>query len=151
MNQSRQKHPTRFPALRRRGQSSERGANLIEMALVSMLLLLLLAGVVDMGRAFYSYIAITNASREGARYAARVPHLPIKIRDATKDEAASSGIALTDAQITITPDPTTAPAATGSPVQVEVQFDVPTIMGGILGFNNIHMRSSTEMIVFGQG
>jgi Flp pilus assembly protein TadG len=50
---------------------SERGQSLVELALVLPLLILLLSGMVDLGRAFYGYISITNGAREGARYGAR--------------------------------------------------------------------------------
>lgn len=53
---------------------NERGANLAEFAIIAPLLLLLFAGIADLGRAFYSYIAITNAAGEGARYGARRPN-----------------------------------------------------------------------------
>ena len=46
---------------------SERGANLVEFAIVLPLLVLILAGLADLGRAFYNYMVITNAAREGAR------------------------------------------------------------------------------------
>ena len=46
---------------------SERGAELIEFALVLPLLLLLIAGVVDFGMMFQSFEVVTNAAREGAR------------------------------------------------------------------------------------
>ena len=52
---------------------SERGQNLVELALVLPLLILLLAGIADVGRAFFSYIQLTNAAREGARAASRLP------------------------------------------------------------------------------
>lgn len=50
-----------------------RGQALVEMALVTPVLLLLLAGAVDLGRAWYSQITITNAAREGAMEAASNP------------------------------------------------------------------------------
>ena len=46
---------------------SERGAELIEFAVVLPLLLLLIAGIVDFGMMFRTYEAVTNAAREGAR------------------------------------------------------------------------------------
>ena len=45
----------------------ERGAAAVEMAIVLPLLLLVIGGLVDFGRAFYLNSVITNASREGAR------------------------------------------------------------------------------------
>jgi hypothetical protein len=46
------------------------GQGLAELALVLPLLLTILFGALDLGRAFYTYIALTNAAREAARYAA---------------------------------------------------------------------------------
>jgi Flp pilus assembly protein TadG len=52
-----------------------RGQALVEMALVTPVLLLLLAGAIDLGRAWYSQITIVNAAREGALEAAHNPDL----------------------------------------------------------------------------
>ena len=48
---------------------NERGAVLVEFALVLPLLLVLFAGMFDLGLAFQRYQAVTNAAREGARMA----------------------------------------------------------------------------------
>lgn len=47
----------------------ERGAELIELAIVLPLLMLLFAAVVDFGLMFQRYLVVTNAAREGARIA----------------------------------------------------------------------------------
>jgi Flp pilus assembly protein TadG len=46
---------------------SERGAELIEFALVAPILIFIIAGIVDFGMMFRTYEAVTNAAREGAR------------------------------------------------------------------------------------
>jgi Flp pilus assembly protein TadG len=46
---------------------SERGAELIEMMLVTPILLMFLAGIFDFGMLFRSWEVVTNAAREGAR------------------------------------------------------------------------------------
>jgi Flp pilus assembly protein TadG len=46
---------------------------MVEMALVSVLLALLLAGAVDFGRAYYTDVLITNMAAEGAAYASLNP------------------------------------------------------------------------------
>ena len=51
---------------RRRGQSSQA---LIEFALISPVLLLLLFGIIDIGRAVFYYDTLNHAVREGARAA----------------------------------------------------------------------------------
>lgn len=47
----------------------ERGAELVELALVLPLLLVVIAGIIDFGLLFQRYEVVTNAAREGARIA----------------------------------------------------------------------------------
>ena len=54
---------------RRIACESERGAELIEFALVLPLLLLIILGIVDFGFMFQRFEVVTNAAREGARIA----------------------------------------------------------------------------------
>lgn len=48
---------------------SERGAELIEFALIFPILLLVVVGIIDFGFLFQRYEVLTNATREGARMA----------------------------------------------------------------------------------
>ena len=61
----------------RRSQRSarldDRGQSLIEVALLLPLLLLIVIGMVDIGRTFSFKLAVTNAAREAAIHAARDP------------------------------------------------------------------------------
>lgn len=47
---------------------SERGQSLSEMSMAMALILILLAGVADLGRAFFTYISLRDAAQEGALY-----------------------------------------------------------------------------------
>jgi Flp pilus assembly protein TadG len=58
------------PPPRSRGQESQA---LIEFALISPLLLLLIFGIIDIGRAVFYYDTLNHAAREGARVAATAP------------------------------------------------------------------------------
>lgn len=49
--------------------AAESGAELLEFAIVVPLLLMLLIGIISVGRVYNVYESITRASREGARYA----------------------------------------------------------------------------------
>lgn len=51
-----------------RPSTSQSGAALVEFALVASVLLLLLAGTWELGRAFAYYDALSKATRDGARY-----------------------------------------------------------------------------------
>jgi Flp pilus assembly protein TadG len=59
--------PPKGPLLRR--SMSQRGQSLVEFALSSVVLLLLVGGLVDIGRAIFVTEALSNAAREGARHA----------------------------------------------------------------------------------
>jgi hypothetical protein len=123
----------------------ERGSNLVEMALVMFLLVLLLMAVADFGRAFHTYIIITNAAREGARYASRFPAHESGIQEATVQEAANSGVTLETDDIIING----LAGAAGTPIRVEVDYEFPMILGALIGMDELKLRSSTEMVIFG--
>ncbi len=53
--------------------SDQRGQSLIEFALTMVVLLLLLMGAFDLGRIYFSLVALNNAAGEGALYAAINP------------------------------------------------------------------------------
>ena len=137
--------------------SAEHGASVVEMALVMLPLALLVAGAVDIGRAYHSYIIVINAAREGARYGARLPceaanqaAVKAAIQQAAIDEAAGSGVALASGDITINPDPVSSGcAAANSPLQVTVRYTLATLLGRILGFNQMTVRGTTTMMAFG--
>jgi len=62
--------PTPRPARSRR---RDRGQSLVEFALLTPLLLLIISGVVEAGRAFTAYVQLANAAREGVRQASFIP------------------------------------------------------------------------------
>jgi Flp pilus assembly protein TadG len=47
----------------------EQGQSLVELAISLVVLLTLLAGVMDFGRAFFTFVALRDAAQEGAAYA----------------------------------------------------------------------------------
>ena len=139
---------------------SERGQSLVELALVLPLLILLLAGIADLGRAFFSYIEITNAAQEGARAGSRLPcytgnavqRLAMKtsITNAAVAEAANSGVTLAAGNITIIPDPVSVgcPIAHG-PLRVGVRLPFNSILSGTIRWTTIDLSNSAVMLWFG--
>lgn len=67
----------------RRAARSERGQTLLELTLVFGVLLLLLCGVIDIGRAVLTRQSLAWVSREAANMAARGTPLPETLRAAT--------------------------------------------------------------------
>jgi len=115
------------------------------MALVLPLLLLLVVGIIDFGRAFNNHIIITNAAREGARAASRFPKNAGLIETATIQEAFKSGVDLTSDSIDIEglySEP-------GQTIRVTVTYQFDTILGGFVGADSLTLSSSTAMVVFG--
>jgi hypothetical protein len=61
-----------------------KGQSMVEFALILPLFVLFIIGIFELGRAFFAYIAITNAAREGARV---VTLWPGKVTDIDVDSA----------------------------------------------------------------
>jgi Flp pilus assembly protein TadG len=57
----------------RRNRPKKRGQAVVEVALLSLFLALLLAGAIDFGRAFYTSVVVNNMAGEGAAFAALYP------------------------------------------------------------------------------
>ncbi len=58
---------------RRANPESEKGQSLVELAIMLVFLLILLAGVVDLGRMMFEYQAMRDAAQEGAGYGSLYP------------------------------------------------------------------------------
>ena len=87
---------------------SDRGSELIELAMVTPILMLMLAGIFDFGFLFRSWEIVTNAAREGAR----VGVLPAYSCDAATPDDIQSRV-----------DAYMAAAGIGDPSSYEVNVD----------------------------
>src|SRR6185437_9700846 len=58
------------PALTGERRARQRGQSLVEFAISSIVLLLLMMGLLDLSRAFYYSVNLQGAAREGARHGA---------------------------------------------------------------------------------
>lgn len=59
---------------RQTNKQTEKGQSLLELSLVLVFLLILLAGIIDLGRIMYEYLTVRDAAQEGAGYAAVFPN-----------------------------------------------------------------------------
>lgn len=103
---------------------NERGAVAVEFALVLPILVILVLGIVEFGRAYNAQIAVTHAAREAARTMA-VQDDPAAARGAAINAAPSLNPALTDAQVTVSPADCTA----GATATVNIQYNVTFVSG----------------------
>ena len=66
-----------------------KGQSLVEFAMSLLFLLVLLAGVVDIGRAYFTFVALRDAAQEGASYGAAFPTFCTQIRERIKSSSDS--------------------------------------------------------------
>ena len=118
-----------------RAVTSTEGIALVEFALILPILILLLVGILDTGRAVNAYVTISNASREGARYVALNPTAaPSAIKSnavlphTQQLDPGSVAVSVTySGNVTSNACPvatTTAPPAASPPATIPVRVDV---------------------------
>jgi len=123
---------------------AQEGQSLIELALLLPVLILIMAGVLDLGRAFHAYTTLVNAAREGARYGAFHPTDSYGIRDQVWQEATDSGIDLSQSTVIIETDA----ISPGAAIKVTVVFQFQAVSALILGSHTISISGSASMIQF---
>ena len=150
-----------------RGGRRERGQALVETALSMMILIILLAGMVDLGLAFGHRVAVASASRTGARYGSRFPHRQSLIERAAVD-ALRGTLVLADDDTLVYPDDTgtveivigcenggnpvlctEAQREAGDQIRVTVTVEYSPLFGGLLGIGDLTIGSATLMGVLG--
>lgn len=94
-------------------------------------LLLILMGVLDFGRYFYTGLAVRHAAREGARYGAVHPGDDAGIR--SRVEAAATGLDVSQLAVQVAPDPSRRTVGEPLTVQVRYPFRFITPLAGVVG------------------
>ena len=112
-------------------QADEDGAAVVEFALVLPILLLIVWGIIEIGRAFYTVNIAASSSRGGARLGAAcplllqngVPQMNQSCVSRIKAEVASTflplGAPLDTSDITVSPSA----GAVAGPIQVTINYD----------------------------
>jgi Flp pilus assembly protein TadG len=136
---------------------NDSGQSLTEFALVLVFLLVILAGVVDLGRAFFSYIIIRDAAQEGALYGSIAPkddlnvfqaNVATRVQQAFSDPSNPTQLPLNLSAMNVQTDIVGSPcAAPGNGVRVTVDYTVPITMpflGAVLGSQQLEMETVVE-------
>jgi Flp pilus assembly protein TadG len=133
---------------------SERGAEIIELVLVTPLLLLLLGAMFDFGLMFRNWEVVTNAAREGARMGALPSYAcdnsTTDIKDRVNDYMKAAGVST--AYVVKMKNDTIATASgtfNGCIVHIELTQQLPTlsVFGKFFGgsFGTVPLRATSFM------
>jgi Flp pilus assembly protein TadG len=135
------------PSSPHRSTQSERGQGLTELAIALPILLLLLLGLLDLGRVFWALVALKDATSEGASYAASYPDRTTEI----KERAAESS----NAMVELSPDMFTVdyvdPPTAGEPITVTVMYDfelVGPVAKAIVPGGTITLRTADTHVIY---
>jgi Flp pilus assembly protein TadG len=120
--------------LRQGGQAT------VEFVLSLGVTLLLLLTALDFGRAFFGYIALVNATREGARSGVMTLN-PATIEPAVRQEV--QGNNLDPARLTVQ----YTWGGSGQPLVVTANYRFNLITTSILPFTQLNLRTSTTMAI----
>lgn len=130
--------------------SREKGQSLVELTLSIMALLIILAGVVDLGNMFFQYMAMRDAAQEGASYAAVYPSACSNVEARVRADLHNPDPA--DIQIEIlvdgVPCDSAGPDHACSPKDVQVTVSQPNfqlmmpLIGTVLGRQTVHLKAS---------
>jgi Flp pilus assembly protein TadG len=104
----------------------ERGATVVEFAFIVPLLIVLVLGIAEFGRAFQVSGTLSAAAREGVRVMA-LQNDPAAARAAVRNAAPALDPAVTNAQITITPASCPVTGTGNTTVRVTVTYPLPFI------------------------
>jgi hypothetical protein len=129
---------------------SESGQSLVEFGLILPLLLLLTLGVIDLGLGFKTYISLTNAAREGARWVTVYPDDPAGAKARALGEAERVGLAegdLGSGGVTVFFTPSKEQYSAGEEVTAHVQYDYDLLFGQITGIPAVSFEAKATMIV----
>ena len=133
------------------GKRSLAGQSLAEFAITLPVLLLLLLGVLDLGRLFFAYIAVNNAAREGARYGAEFPYDTAGIINIAKREPDNLVTVTTVYNPVCVKDPLTnqwTGNPSGTPVTVTVQANFQMITSYIFGAGTIPLQATNSWLIY---
>ncbi len=133
---------------RRSGNDSrDRGAVAVEFALLLPMLLLLLFGIIDFGRALNAQITLTQAAREGARLAS---FGQVNATVVSRTQTAATGLSPVTVTVT-TSCPVNAGSGVDAVVNVSYSFSFVTPVGAIAAmFGSVAYGSGLTLTAQGE-
>ncbi|WP_347108277.1 TadE family protein [Paenarthrobacter sp. S56] len=105
-------------------RESERGAVAVEFALLAPVLVLLVLGIMEFGRAYNAQVSLSNAAREGVRVMA-ISNDASAARSAAKNAAVSLNPKLADTNFTFSASSCTS----GTQMSLTIKYTLSTLTG----------------------
>lgn len=124
---------------------AQEGISLAEFALILPVFLLILLGMVDMGRGFNTYIGMLNATREGAIWLANTGDDLTGMNNRIESELDRVGLATSDVTITRTPNKST--YESGDLVTLTIEHPYDLLFGAITGFSTVTLHTEHTLRV----
>jgi Flp pilus assembly protein TadG len=132
--------------------AQENGQSLVEFAITLVILLILLAGLVDTGRALFTYLALRESAEEGALFGSTDPSNTSAIEARARNS--SDMVRGFDADVTVQVNVIGA-ACTGNAIKVTVTYaNFPITMpflGTILGSQTIPISATATNTILRPG
>lgn len=119
------------------------GAAATEFAIVAPVFFLMIIGFIEFGRALMVQQVLINASRVGARQATTAGATTGQVQAAV--QAYTNGVAVSGVVVTVTPEPSTAPAGTTITVNTSVPFSSVSWMKSAWFLGGKTLKSSSQM------
>ena len=127
---------------------NEAGQGLLELALMLPVLIILLMGLLDLGRLFYGYVAVTDAAGEGANFGAMYPTADRSAIEARTRDATGGLIPPESVSVGILPDPVGGPGELITVTVIYTHTLLTPLMRTIVPAGTLPLRAeATELIV----
>jgi len=146
-----------IPRAHHRRRSGERGQSLLEFAAVIPVFLLVVMGIVDFGVGLKTWIQVTNAAREAARYGAiycsqgEIDGTPVADLVVERAEDSATGLEFLPGDITVSSNCDAGHATESVNVTIEYDYKLISPLGGMMSFmgggipSTLALSSSADM------
>jgi len=129
-------------------RGNARGQAVAELAILLPVLVLIVLGCLDLGRVFSVWLTLSNATREGARYAASNPSKLTggapQVIAATLDDIAAQGVPTAGVEVKVLA-PSTVDG--GQPVTVTARYSVQLATTYLFGAKPVVVAAGTSMVI----
>jgi Flp pilus assembly protein TadG len=137
----------------------EKGQGLVEFAFMGMFLLVLMMGILDLGRLYFTYLALKDAASEGAYFASAYPECPtagaqtgcsdnLNVDYRVRNSAPGGGLVdwsdTTNAIITVTP---LGSIEAGQSIQVTVRYGYKMITPFVGGGRTLTLQADSVAVI----